>query len=95
MKFWRAFLPNLTIALNIALMIVIYLDLRNPMMGFLVGAPFLTLVSTCCICSAATAIVLYSSWRRMKKEENQKETSEDDSGEEYFSEENSFVSLDI
>jgi len=67
MKFWRAFLPNLTIALNIALMIVVYLDLRNPMMGFLVGAPFLTLVCACCICSIATAIVLYSSWRKMKK----------------------------
>ena len=63
MKFWRAFLPNLTIALNIALMIVIYLDLRNPMMGFLVGAPFLVLIIASCVCSIATAVVLYAKWR--------------------------------
>lgn len=67
MKFWKALLPNLTIALNIALMIVIYLDRRNPMMGFLVGAPFMVLVAVCCICSIATAVVLYGWWRKPKK----------------------------
>ena len=67
MKLFRAILPNLTISLNIALMVVIYLDMRNPMMGFLIGAPFITLVASSCICSIATAIVLYSSWRKMKR----------------------------
>ncbi len=67
MRFWRAALPNLTIALNLALMIVIYLDMRNPMMGFLIGTPFVVLVASCCVCSIASAIVLYSSWRRMKQ----------------------------
>ncbi len=67
MRFWRAALPNLTIALNLALMIVIYLDMRNPMMGFLIGTPFAVLVASCCVCSIASAIVLYSSWRRMKQ----------------------------
>ena len=64
MKFLRAFLPNLTISLNIVLLIVIYLDLRNPMMGFLVGTPFLVLVASSCICSIATGIILYSQWRK-------------------------------
>jgi protein-S-isoprenylcysteine O-methyltransferase Ste14 len=67
MRFWRAALPNLTIALNLALMIVIYLDMRNPMMGFLIGTPFVVLVAFCCVCSIASAIVLYISWRRMKQ----------------------------
>jgi hypothetical protein len=67
MKLFRAILPNLTISLNIALMVVIYLDMRNPMMGFLIGAPFITLAASSCICSIATAIVLYSSWRKMKR----------------------------
>ena len=53
MRFFRSFLPNLTISLNLVLMIVIYLDMRNPMMGFLIGTPFVVLVASCCICSIA------------------------------------------
>lgn len=64
MKFLKAVLPNLTIALNLTLMIVIYLDLRNPTMGFLIGTPFLVLIGASCGCSIATAIVLYADWRR-------------------------------
>jgi mannose/fructose/N-acetylgalactosamine-specific phosphotransferase system component IIC len=64
MKFWKAVLPNLTIALNLALMIVIYLDMRNPMMGFLIGTPFRVLTGACAICSIATAVVLYACNRR-------------------------------
>ncbi|MBQ7800707.1 MAG: hypothetical protein IJ375_00120 [Oscillospiraceae bacterium] len=67
MRFWRAALPNLSIALNIALLIVIYLDRRNPMMGFLVGAPFTVLAACACICSIATAAVLYGGWRNRGK----------------------------
>lgn len=72
MKFWNAFLPNLSIALNTVLLIVIYLDLRNPMMGFLVGAPFLTLVAACCLSSIATGVVLYARWRKLQRKKNQK-----------------------
>lgn len=68
MKFWRAFLPNITIALNIALLVVFYLDLRNPMMGFLVGVPFLTLAVLCGVSSIATAIVLYADYRKKNRE---------------------------
>ena len=63
MKFFRAAVPNLSMALNVALMVVIYLDRRNPMMGFLVGAPFLVLIIASCVCSIATAILLYAKWR--------------------------------
>lgn len=68
MNFWKAFLPNFTVALNIALLVVYYLDLRNPMMGFLVGAPFLTLAVLCGFCSIATAVVLYADYRKKNHE---------------------------
>lgn len=71
MKFLRAALPNLTIALNLALAIVIYLDMRNPMMGFLIGPPFAVLAISCVVCSLASAIVLYCSWRKRVKESAQ------------------------
>lgn len=64
MRFLRGFLPNLTIALNISLLVIIYLDLRNPMMGFLSGTPFLVLSVLCVLCSIASAVLLYGDWRR-------------------------------
>ena len=63
MRFLKSVLPNLSISLNLALLIVFYLDLRNPMMGFLVGAPFLVLIISSCVCSIATAVLLYAKWR--------------------------------
>lgn len=65
MRFLRGFLPNLTIALNISLLVIIYLDLRNPMMGFLAGTPFLVLAALCVLCSIASAVQLYGDWRRI------------------------------
>ena len=67
MRIMRAILPNLTIALNISLLVVVYLDLRNPTMGFLVGSPFLTLVVICSVCSIVTAAMLYKDWRNRKQ----------------------------
>ena len=64
MKLFRAVIPNLAISLNIALLVIIYLDMRNPMMGFLVGAPFLTLVGACVVCSILSAAVLYGTYRK-------------------------------
>ena len=64
MRLFRGIIPNLAISLNIALLIVIYLDLRNPMMGFLVGAPFLTLVICCVAASVASAVLLYADYRK-------------------------------
>lgn len=64
MKFLNALLPNLTISLNLVLLVVLYVDSRNPMMGFLMGAPFMVLEIAACVCSIATAIVLYAKWRK-------------------------------
>lgn len=75
MKLFHAVLPNLAISLNIALMVVIYLDMRNPMMGFLVGAPFVTLAASACICSIISAITLYASYRKQKNQLNYRQKS--------------------
>lgn len=63
MMFSRTVLPNISIALNIAMLVVIYLDKRNPMMGFLVGWPFLSLAIASVLASIATATILYKDWR--------------------------------
>jgi len=67
MRFLKGALPNFSLALSLALVVVVYLDRRNPMMGFLMGAPFFTLVVLTAAASVATALVLYSSWRKPKK----------------------------
>ena len=74
MRFLKGFLPNLTIALNVALLIVFYLESRNPMMGFMIGAPFMTLSIAACVCSIGTAVVMYATWRKPKKKRNKAKT---------------------
>ena len=69
MKFLRTVLPNLTISLNLALMIVIYLDMRNPMMGFLMETPFWVFAAVCAICSIATAVFHYAAIRSQKEKD--------------------------
>lgn len=80
MKFLRAMLPNLTIALNISLLVIVYLDQRNPMMGFLMGTPFLVLAAMCALCSIVSAGLLYGDWRKSgrptKRMNRNKEKSE-------------------
>ena len=66
MRFFRGILPHISIALNICLIVVVYLDRRNPMMGFLMGMPFIVLVGAVAVCSIATAVTLYSQWRKPK-----------------------------
>jgi len=66
MKLLRAAIPNLAVSLNLALLIVIYLDMRNPMMGFLSGGPFLTLVICCAAASLISAVTLYGDYRKLK-----------------------------
>ncbi len=67
MKLFHAVLPNLAVSLNIALLIVIYLDMRNPMMGFLSGAPFVSLAVSACVCTIISAVTLYGSYRKRNK----------------------------
>lgn len=64
MKIIRSVLPNVTIVLNICLLVIIYLDMRNPMMGFLMDTPFQVLAISCCVSSIATAVILYADKRR-------------------------------
>ena len=78
-RFLRGCLPHISIALNVVLLIVVYLDRRNPMMGFLVGAPFITVVALTAAASVATAIVLYCQWRKPKKSRNKHQKVEIDS----------------
>lgn len=66
MRFLKAFLPNITIALCLAMLVVCYLDMRNPMMGFLIGVPFYTLAALTCVCSITTAVMLYISLRKSR-----------------------------
>lgn len=66
MKLFHTLIPNLAISLNLAMMVVIYLDMRNPMMGFLVGKPFLVLAVSTCVTSIASAVTLYGTYRRNK-----------------------------
>lgn len=75
MKFARAILPNVTIALNVAMAVVVYLDMRNPMMGFTSGPAFLGLFILTFVASVATAVVLYKGWRSPKKRPKEKKES--------------------
>ena len=67
MRFLKVVMPNLSIALTLAMMVVIYLDRRNPMMGFLSGAPFLVLALLAGIASLATAMVLFGTSEKVQK----------------------------
>ena len=63
MKFFRAILPNLTIALQLALLVLVILDVFNPRVGLLSGMPFVVLFAASFVCAVATAVVLYRDWR--------------------------------
>lgn len=73
MKFLHSVLPNLSIALNVALIAVILLDLFNPMMGFTHGWAFLILFFTATLSSLTTAICLYADWRKKNKTDEDEE----------------------
>lgn len=73
MKLFHVIIPNLAVSLNIAMLIVVYLDMRNPMMGFLRGTPYVVLVAATCICSVISAVTLYGSWRKRKNREHSQE----------------------
>ena len=68
MKFFHNVIPNLAISLNIAMLIVIYLDMRNPMMGFLRGTPYVVLVAATALSSVISAIGLIAQYRKRCKE---------------------------
>ena len=65
MKFLKAVLPNISIALSLSLLVlVIVVDNRNPMMGFLRSVQAQILIAVAAVIAIATAAVLYAEWRR-------------------------------
>ena len=68
MKLFPAVFPNLAISLNLVLLIVIYLDMRNPKMGFLADTPFYVLAIATAITSLISAVTLYAAYRKNRKQ---------------------------
>ena len=68
MKLFHAVFPNLAISLNLVLLIVIYLDMRNPKMGFLEDTPFYVLAIAAAIVSLISAVTLYAAYRKNRKQ---------------------------
>ena len=64
MRFLRAVVPNLSISMTLALIVLVVLDVFNPVMGFLKGWPFLVLFLLDAAASLTTAVLLYRDWRR-------------------------------
>lgn len=77
MKLLHAVIPNLTFSMNIVLLIVIYLDMRNPKMGFLEDTPFYVLAISTAVLSLISAVTLYASYRRKQKQQNNPENNLD------------------
>ena len=63
MRFFRAILPNLSIALQLALAVLVILDVFNPRIGLLSGLPFVVLFAAAAVCAVTSAVVLYHDWR--------------------------------
>lgn len=80
MKFLKSFLPNFTIVLSIALVVLLYLDNRNPMMGFLYGKPFVLLGVTLAICSISVSIMYYISWQKERSSKKNSSTGKFEKG---------------
>ena len=67
MKLFKRILPNLSIALSLALLVLVIVDIRNPMMGFLSSLQAQILISVAAIVAIITAVVLYADERRKNK----------------------------
>ena len=65
--FWRKLVPNFSICVHLAMIVVIYLDMRNPMMGFLEGWPFLILAGAAVVSAIAVSVVLYADARSSRR----------------------------
>ena len=64
MRFFRAILPNLAIALQLALIVLVILDVFNPHIGLLSGLPFVVLFAAAVLAAVVTAALLYHDWRK-------------------------------
>jgi len=77
MKLFHAVIPNLAVSMNLVMLIVIYLDMRNPKMGFLMDTPFYVLSITTTVVSLISAVTLYASYRKKQKELEDQENNLD------------------
>ena len=69
----QAFLPHLSIALTLALLVVVILNVFNPMLGLLRGTSFLVLFGACALSAIATALELIRRQRRRARRRNRAE----------------------
>lgn len=53
-----SFLPHLSLALNLALLVIVILDVFNPLLGLLKGTVFLVFLALDVLCSVWTALRL-------------------------------------
>ncbi len=67
MKFFKRILPNLSIAISLALLVLVIVDIRNPMMGFLDSPQAQILISAAAIVAIGTAVALYADERKKNK----------------------------
>ena len=77
MKLLHSVIPNLTISMNMVMLIVVYLDMRNPKMGFMGDTPYYVLAVITAIVSLISAVTLYASYRKKQKEQNNPENNLD------------------
>lgn len=76
MRFLKCVLPNLSIALTLALVTLVILDWFNPMLGFLTGTWFHVFFGLCAIANLLTAGVLYAWSRRARRRRRPTEPAE-------------------
>ena len=77
MKLLNAVIPNLTVSLNLVMLIVVYLDMRNPKMGFMGDTPYYVLAISTAIVSLISAVTLYAAYRKKQKERENPENNLD------------------
>ena len=65
-KFTEKIIPNISIALSLALLTVMIFNIFNPMMGFFYGNPIIVLISAECVVSLINGISSYASWRKQR-----------------------------
>ena len=77
MKLLNAVIPNLTISLNLVMLIIVYLDKRNPKMGFMGDTPYYVLAVSTAIVSLISAVTLYAAYRKKQREQEKLENNPD------------------
>lgn len=64
MKFFRSTVPNLTVSLSIAVIVIAVLDFYNPGMGFLHSSAARVLILIAALFSLISSLASYIAWRR-------------------------------